>query len=287
MNDYTGIADLYDSCVTGTRDHAFWSGLAAEAVGPILELTAGTGRVTVALSRACSERVVALDLAPAMLQRLVARVRESSQRVCAVAGDLTRLPFSSKHFGLVAVPFNSLGELVEESARAAALGELRRVLAPMGRAAVTLHDPEQRRLTLDGEVRRLGPFATAGRRLEVLVRGRLIGPDVAESEQTYRILDADRVLEERQLTLRFALPDVESLVGMAAKAGLEPQAVFGDYDESPYVRGKSPFIIALFASPADTAAACSTRSSVLVTGDKIAETIHATMAGRSVRRLTG
>jgi SAM-dependent methyltransferase len=246
MNDYTSIADLYDSYVTDTRDHAFWSRRAAHATGPILELTAGTGRATVALLCASSKPIVALDLAPAMLRRLVARVRHAAGTIWAVAGDMTRLPFSSEQFALVVVPFNSLGELIETSDREAALREMRRVLAPGGRAVVTLHDPAQRRRTLDGEVRQLGPFVAADRRLEVLVSGHLVASDLAESEQTYRVLGVgDRVLDERRLTLRFVLPDAESFVAMATEAGLEAQTLFGDYDESPYAPGKSPFILAV------------------------------------------
>jgi SAM-dependent methyltransferase len=253
MNDYASIADLYDSYVTDTRDHAFWSRWAIQSTGPILELTAGTGRATVALLRASNNPIVALDLEPAMLQRLVARVRKASRPVWAVAGDVTCLPFSSKQFGLVVIPFNSLGELVEPSARAAALREMRRVLAPTGRAVVTLHDPVRRRQTLDGEARRLGPFPAAGLRLEVTVRGRLVASDLAESEQTYRVLGAgDQVLEERRLILRFVLPDAVSLVGMAEEAGLEAQALFGDYDESAYTPGESPFIITVFARASHT-----------------------------------
>jgi len=254
MNDYTAIADLYDSYVTDTRDHAFWSRWAGRATGPILELTAGTGRATVALARASRQPVVALDLARAMLRRLLARLPEAPPPVWAVGGDMTRLPFQSGRFGLVALPFNSLGELVEAAERAAALREVRRVLAPAARAVVTLHDPARRRQTLDGATRRLGPFPACERRLEVLVRGRVADSEIAESEQTYRVLDStDRVLEERTLTLRFALPDAASLAGTAREAGLDVQALFGDYDESPYVPGASPFIVAVLAA-ADTRA---------------------------------
>lgn len=247
MNDYSSIADLYDLYVTDTSDHPFWSRWAAQATGPILELTAGTGRATVALRRAAACPVVALDLSPAMLERLVARFRCGSLAVRAVAGDLTALPFVPERFGLVVIPFNSLGEVLEAHRRAAALRELRRVLEPSGRAIVTLHNPTWRRRTLDGSVQRLGPFHAGDTRLEVLVRGRLIGANLAESEQTYRVLDAaDRVVEERRLSLRFVLPDAVSLTGMAESAGLEVHALFGDYDESPYVPAGSPFILAVF-----------------------------------------
>jgi SAM-dependent methyltransferase len=246
MNDYTSIADLYDLYVTETGDHRFWSRWAAQATGPILELTAGTGRATVALRAASTQAVVALDLAPAMLRRLVARFRDGPRPVSAVGGDLTMLPFPAERFGLAVIPFNSLGEVIEAPQRAAVLCELRRVLAPTGRAVVTLHDPARRRQTLDAEVRRHGPFGAGDRRLEVLVRGRLLSAELAESEQTYRILDpADQVLEERRLTFRFALPDASSLVKMAGETGLEVQALYGDYDESPYVPARSRFILAI------------------------------------------
>ncbi len=246
MNDYSNIADLYDLYVTDTSDYPFWSRWAAQARGPILELTAGTGRATAALRAATAHPIVALDLAPAMLARLVARFGCGSPAVRAIAGDLTALPFAGDRFDLVAIPFNSFGEVIEAHRRAAALRELRRVLAPSGRAIVTVHNPARRRRTLDGSVHRLGPFDAGQTRLEVLVRGRLLRSDLAESEQTYRVLDAaDRVLEERRASLRFVLTDAVSLAGMAEVAGLEVAALFGDFDESPYAPAKSPFIVAV------------------------------------------
>jgi SAM-dependent methyltransferase len=247
MNDYTSVADLYDSYVRDVRrDLAFWGRRAARATGPILEITAGTGRATVALRSASAQPIVAVDLAPAMLCRLAARFREPPAPVWPVGADAARLPLASARFALGVIPFNSLGELIEAEARAAALRELHRVLRPGACAVVTLHDPDHRRQTLDDTRRRLGPFRAGDRRLEVLVRGRLVGSDLAESDQTYRVLGpGGEVLEERRLTLRFVLPDATALVRMAAEAGLELQRLYGDYDESPYAPGASPFIIAV------------------------------------------
>lgn len=248
MNDYTSIADLYDLYVTDTRDHRFWTRWAARAAGPVLELTAGTGRATAALHAGATHPLVALDLSAAMLRRLAGRFAEARPPVGAVSGDLTALPFRPACYDLAVIPFNSLGELVEPPQRAVALRELRRVLAPGGRAIVTLHNPTQRRRTLDGEVRRLGPFPAGDRRLEVLVRGRLIDADLAISEQTYRVLGPDdNLVEERRLSIRFALPDVSTLAAEARAAGLEIEALFGDYDESPCDPARSPFILAVLA----------------------------------------
>lgn len=246
MSDYSSVADLYDTYVTETGDLAFWSGFAAVAPGPILELGAGTGRATVALRAASTRAVVALDLAPEMLRRLLLRFRNATGGVWAVGGDMTKLPFRAERFGLVVIPFNSLGEVVEASKRAAVIRELRRVLVPDGRAVITLHNPACRRQTLDAQVHQLGRFALDRTQLEVLVRGRLISDNIAESEQTYRVLDSrNHVLEERRLTLRFALPDAASLTAMARDAGMELQAIYGDYDQTQYMPDSSRFILAV------------------------------------------
>lgn len=245
-SDHAGIADLYDAYVTDIRDHAFWSQWAGRATGPILELMAGTGRVTEALRAASEQPLVALDLSPAMLRRLVRRFRGRSAGLWVVAGDLAALPLAPDRFHLIVIPVNSLGEVVDPAARAAVMRELRRVLAPGGWAVLTFHDPARRRRTLDGTPRRLGPFETGGRRLEVLVRGRLLTQDLAESEQIYRVLDrSGELVEERRLTLRFVLPDATAVVRLAREADLLVDTIHGDYDESAYTPDVSPFIIAV------------------------------------------
>lgn len=255
MNDYTAIADLYDAYVTETGDLPFWSRRAARAPGRILELAAGTGRVTAALREAGAMPVVALDRSAAMLRRLRARFAAAPNAGGAVGGDLTALPFPAGSFGLAVIPFNSLAEVVEEPRVAAALAELRRVLTAEGRGVVTLHNPARRRSTLDGSVHRLGTYALGNRRLEVWVRGRLVSADVAESEQTYRVLDeAGHVVEERRLALRFALPDAASLAVTARGAGLEIEALYGDYDETPYDSESSRYIVAVVRRARDVPA---------------------------------
>jgi SAM-dependent methyltransferase len=245
MNDYSSIADLYDLYVTDTRDHAFWTRRAAEAAGPILELTAGTGRATLALRAESRVPIVALDSSAAMLRHLTARLVDAAVPVRAVCGDLCALPVASGAFALAVIPFNSLGEVIEAADRRRALQELRRVLTLAGRAVVTLHNPARRRLTLDGMPRTVDSVS-GDRRLTVRIEGRLIGPDLAASEQTFRLLKpSGAVIEERRITIRFALPDLDALRAMAEDVGLRVHRIFGDYDESPFVSQSSPFIVAV------------------------------------------
>jgi hypothetical protein len=57
--DYSRLAALYDALVTDASDVEFFVRAAREARGPILELMAGTGRVTMPLARAGLELTAA------------------------------------------------------------------------------------------------------------------------------------------------------------------------------------------------------------------------------------
>ena len=107
-------AALYDYEYRRRRaDVTFYRELARERSGPILELGAGSGRVTVALARDGHE-VVAIDQAPAMLARLRARVdalpKAAAARIKIVRGDLRSFAVPGK-FGLAIAAFNVVEHL--------------------------------------------------------------------------------------------------------------------------------------------------------------------------------
>lgn len=70
MNAYDSIASRYDRwSVAGVGDVPFYVSLAREADGPIVELAVGTGRVAAAVARETGKRVIGIDSSPAMLAR--------------------------------------------------------------------------------------------------------------------------------------------------------------------------------------------------------------------------
>ena len=104
------------------------------ATGRILELGAGTGRVSVPLARD-GHRVTALDQAPAMLARLGTRVAALPQpvrdRIAIARGELCTFALGET-FPLVIAPFNVLEHLYTRGEVEACLGRVAAHLEPGG-----------------------------------------------------------------------------------------------------------------------------------------------------------
>lgn len=133
-------------CGGYAEDLSLWRELAAGAGGRgVLDVGAGTGRVTLDLARAGHE-VTALDLEPRLLAAL--RERAGDLPVTTVTGDARTFSLG-RRFGLVIAPMQTIqlleGRHEEFLARAAAH------LEPGGVVAAALADPPE----YEGEVRPL------------------------------------------------------------------------------------------------------------------------------------
>jgi SAM-dependent methyltransferase len=117
----------------------------------VLELGAGTGRVTVAMARQGAE-VVGVDRMPEMLARAEARLekepRATRERVRLVRGDLRRLRLSER-FDLVVSPFNVFMHLYDRRDLEQALETVRVHLARNGRLVFDVLVPSVRELARD------------------------------------------------------------------------------------------------------------------------------------------
>lgn len=140
----TDRAALYARLPLGAADR-WWTQLAREAPGGrVLELGAGTGRLTAALS-ATGAQVTAVEHDPAMLafldEHLTATLGdERAEQVVVVDADVAELPELAPA-GLVALPAGLVNELGDPAARRAALAGAARCLAPGGAVAIELLGP--------------------------------------------------------------------------------------------------------------------------------------------------
>ena len=126
-------------CGAYAADYELWRELAAEANGPILDVGAGTGRVTLELASAGHD-VTALDLEPELLATLAARAERHGFTVQTVAADARAFALDRK-FALIVVPMQTLqllaGEHEQFVERAAAH------LAPGGLIAAAIANPPE------------------------------------------------------------------------------------------------------------------------------------------------
>jgi SAM-dependent methyltransferase len=123
-------------CGAYREDLPLWRALADEAGGPVLDVGAGTGRVSLDLA-ARGVPVVALDIDAALLKAL--RRRAEALPIETVAADARELSLG-RRFSLVVVPMQTLQLLGGPAGRAAFLRRAREHLEPGGLVAAALAD---------------------------------------------------------------------------------------------------------------------------------------------------
>jgi SAM-dependent methyltransferase len=123
-------------CGAYGEDLPLWRALAGEAGGPVLDVGAGTGRVTLDLA-AAGVAVVALDADGALLEAL--EHRAAGLRVESVVADAREFA-RGRRFSLMLVPMQTLQLLGGPCGRAAFLRRALEHLGPGGLLAAALAD---------------------------------------------------------------------------------------------------------------------------------------------------
>jgi SAM-dependent methyltransferase len=239
------LARLYDVDLAEDPgdDIELYLALAERTGGPILELAAGSGRIVRPLA-AAGHQVSALDLDPAMLDRLTASRPEGVTRIDA---DLTTWRPERPVFRLAILGLNSLFLLTERHLQRAALESMAAALAPGGLAVVDIWLPDaadlaryDRRLIL--EYIRTDP--ETGRTVSKVVAA------LHDAATSTVLLDA--IYDEglpgeparrwvRRDTLRLVTPG--ELVEFATAAGLEVETLAGTYGLDPLGPGDERAIL--------------------------------------------
>lgn len=216
---------ITDADVRLRGDEDIYAGLVPGG-GTVLELGAGTGRLTVGLAvRGLS--VVGVDISPVMLAQAEARVAalpdDVRGRIELVRGDMTALSLK-RTFDLVMLPFFTLAHVPTGAAWKNTFAVAAKHLAPGGRVAVHLPrldlmakaPPAQPRLPVMDE-----PLPD-GRRLLMFVTERSFRPGVNRLEQVIEYALAEpggRIAQRSPERLTYYMTDPTPL---AAAAGLTP-----------------------------------------------------------------
>ena len=126
-------------CGTYSADLPLWRELAAASGGPVLDVGAGTGRVTLDLA-ACGVDVHALDLEPALLEALADRAAARGLTVTTHATDARGFDLGALRFPLILAPMQTVQLLGGPEGHAAFLAAARRHLRPGGRLICAIAD---------------------------------------------------------------------------------------------------------------------------------------------------
>jgi SAM-dependent methyltransferase len=137
--------DLYDIVIPKTfrGDVDWYRRKAREGGGPVLELGAGTGRVTIPIAEEGTS-ICALDADPAMLAQLGRKVAplsdEIRRRITIVEGDMRDFQLGAT-FALVIIPFRAFVHNLTDEDRLACLRCVHAHLQPGGRLALNVFHP--------------------------------------------------------------------------------------------------------------------------------------------------
>lgn len=240
--DYDRIAGWYDTYVVADYDLAFFLDEIRGIEEPILELTSGTGRLSLPLIEAGAD-LTCVDISAGMLAVLRRKLEERALVAELVQADICRLDLPPR-FALAILPFQSLLEIVGAELQRQALAAVRRCLRPGGRFLVTLHNPAVRRRQVDGVLRLVGSFATEDGGTLVVSGFEQGGRPLVERLQIFESYAPDGTLRRKSLLpMRFELIEREGFEAMAADAGFEVQQLYGSYQRGDFDPATSPVLI--------------------------------------------
>lgn len=117
-----------------TADVAFYTGLAREADGPLVELAIGNGRVAIPIARATGRTVIGIDSSPAMLAQARAGAAEAAVTLELHQADMRDLHVDQPA-ALIYCPFRALLHLPTWTDRRRTFERVAAALRPGGRFA--------------------------------------------------------------------------------------------------------------------------------------------------------
>ncbi len=235
---YAGYATLYDlEHASYDEDLAFYTNLARRCELPVLELGAGTGRVALHLARA-GFRVVGLDASSEMLE--VARAKTEARllrRLRWALADMREFDLGER-FDLVICAYGTFQHLRSVEDQRSCLRAVERHLAPGGLLALAVRPLTSERwdqVEPSVEVQWLHRDEATN---DWLARWTVVERHPA-TQTVRRVHFVDRVPPDGSVhrtvvehVLRYTgRYELEALI---EEAGLEVDALYGDYDLAPY-----------------------------------------------------
>ena len=243
-SDYKPVADIYDAYVRTDLDLPFFLKEAAGVNGEILELTAGTGRVSIPLAEA-GARLTCVDNSPEMLAILQRKLAERNLHANVVTMDIRVLDLGQT-FAHIIIPFHAFAEIRDPADQRQTLRAIYDHLAPGGRFICTLHNPPVRLRSVNGQLQFWGeqPLDDGGSLTFTAVQTYDAARQVVDILEFFEEYDAEGLMQrKRKLRLQFRLMEKALFESMIKEAGFTVKTLYGDYNYAPFEEEVSPFMI--------------------------------------------
>lgn len=240
---YDTIASLYDEFVQTTLDIPFFLDEARQTPGDVLDLMAGTGRVSLPLIQAGC-RVTCVDNSAEMLAVLREKLGKLGLAADVRQMDVRRLALD-KRFDLILIPFHAFAELASASDQQQTLSAVYAHLSEGGRFICALHNPAVRLKSADGQLRLIGKYPReTGRLLVWLLQTYDPENRLVEINEMFEQYDwSGRMVEKHLMEMRVTFVEYAEFEAMARAAGFKTLALYGDYSRAPFDAHTSPFMI--------------------------------------------
>ena len=242
---YEGVGEFYDLFADNT-DIPFFLEFARKTGSPILDLAAGTGRVTFALAREGFE-VVALENSQSMMaearKKLENSPKDVSSRITLVEGSMKDFSLDQK-FSLIIVP-NSFIHLLTTDDQLSAIHSVIEHLSDDGLFILDLYPGEHQyeHATFEDAPARLPDGRT-------VTRSGTIDSDsltrLMRVELRYTVTDIDgQVITELDVVSGAALISKQEADQLIQRSGMHIENEFGDFEKNPYTpdSGRRIFIL--------------------------------------------
>lgn len=246
INDYNIVADLYDIYVPVKDDIPFFINESKKCAGEVLELMAGTGRVSLQLVEA-GVKLTCVDIAAELLSILRDKLKMRGLNADVYQADVCELDLG-KRFDLVIIPFSSFAHLVSIRDQRNALTRIRQHLSPQGTFICTLGNPVKRRVSVDGVLRLFKKYSLDDKKgtllFWLLENFDAADNHIVETHEFFEEYDEKGILKSKRLMeLRFRLSSKEEFESLAKSVGFKVMALCGDYAYSDYREDSSSTMI--------------------------------------------
>lgn len=248
-NFYATIARYYDSEHSDKEeDLPLYSELAEECGSPILIIGSGTGRLMIHLAQE-GHTVHGIEIEPAMLER-AQRKRDSlpdlKNRLFFHQGDALKFSLDSS-FQLVIIPYNTLMHFLTLDDQKALLQRARQVVAPGGLLVIDLPNAGEAFAAQDTEAVILERTFLERETGHLVMQHSVSRLDRVEQLMyvtwIYDEITADRAVERTVVPVTIHYFFFNELRLLLESCGFEVEAVYGDFDRSPFEDGCPRLIV--------------------------------------------